>query len=202
MDENKNNATLNLMQNIVDKLEDMDQKLNQNVSSDFPDFLLQNNDELKGLVIKVENLQSNLIEDNLDLESRIIKHFDSRDHPVSVNNHIEYSFFGRESYLKPKVLLVVLFCITILWSSIKYLPSYFMEKSKLKREMEDYKMFYNYVDINDFIKSKNSTASDLLKKIREKDSAVINDYTILSKIYEKEMKKQQLKEELDALEIK
>ena len=202
MDENKSNAILNLMQNIVDKLEDMDQKLNQNGNNDFPDFLLQNNDELKALVTKLESVQSELMEHNLDVESRIMKHFESKEQPHSVSNHIEYSFFGRESYLKPKILLVVLFCITILWSSIQYLPSYFIEHSHLKKEAEDYKIFYNYVNINDFIKSKNSTASDLLKKIKEKDSAVINDYNLLSKIYEKEMKKQQLKEELDSLEKK
>lgn len=202
MDENMSNAILNLMQNIVDRLEDLGQKLNQKGNNELPDLIIKNNIELKGLVIKLQNDQSKLIKDNLDLESRIIKYFESKENPPSTSNHVEYSLFGRESYLKPKALLIVLLCFTILWSSFKYLPSYFIEKSNLKKEKEDYQFFYNYVYLNQFINSKNSMASNLLKKIKNKDSTVINDYKSLLITYEKEMKKHQLKEELKSLEKK
>jgi hypothetical protein len=202
MDENMSNAILNLMQNIVDKLEDLSQKLNQKGNNELPDLIIKNNIELKGLVLKLLNDQSKLIKDNLDLESRIIKYFENREQPPSSSNHVEYSLFGRESYLKPKVLLVILLSFTVLWSSFKYLPSYFMEKSILKQDKEDFQFFYNYVHLIQIKNSNNSMASDLLKKIKNKDSSVINDYNSLLLIYEKELKKQQLKEELKSLEQK
>ncbi|CAM3132918.1 hypothetical protein [Flavobacterium frigoris] len=202
MDENISNAILNLMQNVVDKLDDLDQKLRDNGSSKLPDYVQKNNDELKNLVVKIQNDQSKLIKDNLDFESKIIKYFESRENPPSTSNHVEYSLFGRESYLKPKALLVSLLCFATLWSSFKYLPSYYMERSNLKKEKENYQFFYNYVNLNQFINSKNTMASDLLQKTKNKDSTVINDYNALLSTYEKEMKKQQLKEELKSLEKK
>jgi hypothetical protein len=202
MDENTSNAIFNLMQNVVDKLDNIAEKVNKKGDTEISDVIIKNNNELKNLVARSLNNQNKIIQSNLEIESRIVESVEKNQTSPSVNNYAEYSVFGSKSHFKPLSLGLMLFGLILIWSSIKYLPSYINDRSFLKKEKEDYQFFYNYVYLNQFKNSRNVTADEFLKRIQEKDTLLINEYNTLLNTYKKEIKKQQLKEELKSLEKK
>ena len=93
-----------------------------------------------------------------------------------------------------------MFSIVIIWSSIKYVPSYLSENSILKKEKEDYQFFYKYVFLNQFKNSKTTSVDLVLKKIQQKDTVLIKEYKLLYDTYQNEIRKIQIKKELKSLE--
>jgi hypothetical protein len=144
--------------------------------------------------------QEKIFEKNQDMENRIAQSIEKQKAPPINNSYIEYSFFGRESSFKPRTMIMILFGLLFTWSSIKYLPSYFNEKSLLKKEKEDYKLFYDLVYLNQYKNGEEITADAFLNKIKAKDEEVIKEYNALLKSYKNEMRKRELEEELKTLD--
>jgi len=200
MDQNTTTAIFNLMQNVVDKLDSLSQDLKENKNNDLNDIIIKNSDEIKIYLKKFIDNQTNLAALNLVTEGRIIESIEKNKITPSINNYTEYNLFGSKSHFKPLSLVIIAFALVAVWSSIKYLPTYFNENSTLTKEKEDYELFYNYVYLSQFKNSENITANKLLKRIQNKDTLFLKEYSILFKTYQKEMKRKQLKEELKILE--
>lgn len=200
MDPNTTNAIFNLMQNVVDKLDTISQDLKNKDDKELNDIIIKNSNEIKGYLKKTINNQAELADQNLVSEGRIIESMEKKISTPSINNFTEYNLFGSKSHFKPLSLVIVAFALVLVWSSIKYLPTYFNNSSELTREKEDYELFYNYVFLNQFKRSETITADKYLKKIQAKDTLFLSEYNLLLETYQKEIKKQQLKEELKSLE--
>lgn len=200
MDQNTTNAIFNLMQNVVDKLDTISQDLKNKEDKELNDIIIRNSNEIKVYLKKTINNQVELEKQNLVTEGRIIESMEKNISTPSINNFTEYNLFGSKSHFKPLSLVIVAFALVLVWSSIKYLPTYFNNSSELTREKEDYELFYNYVFLNQFKSSETITADKYLKKIQAKDTLFLSEYNLLLETYQKEIKKQQLKEELKSLE--
>ncbi|SDF26563.1 hypothetical protein [Cellulophaga baltica] len=200
MDQNPTHVIFNLMQNVVDKLDALSQDLNNNKGNELNDVITNNSNEIKAYLKKSIDNQVSLSKQNLAIEVRINESIEKNKTIPSINNFTEYNLFGNKSHFKPFSLIIIAFALVVIWSSIKYLPTYLNESSLLSKEKEDYELFYNYVYLNQFKSSETITAAKILKKIQDKDTLFFREYRSLLKMYQKEIKKQQLKEELNILE--
>ena len=200
MEQNTTTAIFNLMQNVVDKLDTMSENLKGNEDNELKDMLAENSNEIKISLKKAISNQTGLAQIIQTSEGKIIESFEKNKTIPSVNNYTEYNLIGSKSHFKPLSLLLFAFALVVVWSSIKYLPSYFNESSLLSKEKEDYELFYNYVYLQQFKKSEIITADVFLKKIKDKDTLFLKEYNALLETYQKERKKQQLKDELKSLE--
>jgi hypothetical protein len=200
MDQNTTNAIFNLMQNVVDKLDTLSKDLKNKEDKVLNDIVIRNSNEIKVYLKKTINNQAEQEKQNLVSEGRIIEFMEKNISTPSINNFTEYNLFGSKSHFKPLSLVIIAFALVLVWSSIKYLPTYFNESSVLTKEKEDYELFYNYVYLNQFKSSGIITADKVLKKIKARDTLFLREYGSLLKTYQKGIKKQQLKEELKSLE--
>lgn len=200
MEKNTNDAVFNLMQKVVDKLEEIETalKINDNKSQN-----TQVNERLVTLNENLKNIKTNQVLLNKMFEAFQIKTIDLIKENVSepiINNFRSYSLFGADSKFGKKELIILLFGLLLLWSSIKYIPSFFTSYSAIVKEKEDYEFFYNYILLKQFESSKHITANKFLERIQQKDTVLINEYHELLNVYQYERRKQQLKEELRKLE--
>ncbi|WP_026707439.1 hypothetical protein [Flavobacterium frigidarium] len=200
MDQNTTTAIFNLMQNVVDKLDALSENLKEKEDSELKAMLTENSNEIKISLKKAISNQTSLAQIIQTSEGKIIESFEKNKTIPSVNNYTEYNLIGSKSHFKPLSLLLFAFALVVVWSSIKYLPSYFNESSLLSKEKENYELFYNYVYLQQFKKSEIITADVFLKKIKDKDTLFLKEYNVLLETYQKERKKQQLKDELKSLE--
>jgi hypothetical protein len=200
MDQNTTTAIFNLMQNVVDKLDTLSENLKGNEDNELKAMLTENSNEIKISLKKAISNQTSLAQIIQTSEGKIIESFEKNITIPSVNNYTEYNLIGSKSHFKPLSLLLFAFALVVVWSSIKYLPSHFNESSLLSKEKENYELFYNYVYLQQFKKSEIITADVFLKKIKDKDTLFLKEYNVLLETYQKERKKQQLKDELKSLE--
>jgi hypothetical protein len=133
-------------------------------------------------------------------ENKIIDTIEKNKTTPNVNNYTEYSLLGSKSQFRPLTLIIMLFSIIVIWCSAKYLPAYFTENSLLNKEKEEYELFYEYVSLKQFKEGEINIADEILKKIKQKDSLFIKEYRTLSNTYKREIRKQELKEELNSLD--
>lgn len=200
MDENTSKAIFNLMQNVVDKLDAISKDLNKKEPVKTNNHLIKNDKETTELILRTIQNQVKLEQITLQIENRIINSIKNNRITPAVNNYTEYSLFGSKSYLKPRTVILMIFSLVIIWSSIKYLPSYITEQSLLSREKEAYQIFYNYVYLKQFKNHEIITDNEILKKINQKDSIFMEEYQTLISNLQKELRKQELKEELNSLD--
>ena len=200
MDENTSKAIFTLMQKVVDKLDVITEKVNTKNEIELSNLIIKKDIETKELISKIINNQAILNHTNLDIENRIINAIIEKKTTPTINNHNEYSLLGSTSHFKPKTLIAMLFSLVIIWSSIKYLPSYFKEKNLLSKQKEEYQLFYNYVYLQQFDNDKTITANEVLKKVQQKDTLFMKEYQSLLNTYQREIRKQELKEELNLLD--
>lgn len=201
MEENSENAIYILMQNVVDKLAAIDHKVSQKKDASLEETFKNETIELKDLVEK--SFKSQVLffkQSNQETEKNILNSIENNKIIPSVNNYKEYSLFGNKSQVGANKIVLVLFCLVLLWSSLKYLPSYYLENSLLKKEKEEYQLFYQYELFKQFSDSENITAHKLLKKIKEEDTLFFTKYNYLKKTFNTEMKKRELQEQLNLLE--
>jgi hypothetical protein len=200
MDENTNKALFTLMQKVVDKLDVITEKINTKNETVLSDIILKKNSETKELISKTINNQAVLNQTNLDIENRIINSIIENKATPTISNHREYSLLGSKSYFKPITLIIMLFSLITIWSSLKYLPSYFIENGSLSDEKEEYELFYNYVYLKQFKNDEPNIAGEILKKVKQKNTLFMKEYHTLLSTYKREIKRQKLKEELNSLD--
>lgn len=185
MKKNTNDAVFNLMQKVVDRLEEIETELKTKDNESLK--IVKTNQVL--LNKKLETFQDkiiNLIKENVS-------------EPI-VNNNASYSLFGADSKFGKKELIILLFGLVLLWSSIKYIPTFYTTYGEVVKKKNDYEFFYNYILLKQYEKSKNITADRFLQRIQQKDTVLIKEYKKLYKMFQYEKRKQQLKNELKKLE--
>lgn len=200
MDENINKAIFTLMQKVVDKLEAISKDVNNKDYVEISDIILKKDSETKELISKTIKNQAILNQTNLDIENRIINAIIENKSTPSISNHKEYSLLGSKSHFKPLTLILILFSLVIIWSSLKYIPTYFIENSSLSKEREEYQLFYNYVYLKQFKNDEPNIAGETLKKVKQKDTLFMKEYYVLLNTYRREIRKQELKEELNSID--
>lgn len=199
MDQNTSKALFTLMQKVVDKLDIITEKVNTKNEIELSGIIIKKNNETKELISKTINNQALLNKTNLDIENRIINSIIDNKTTPSISNHTEYSLLGSKSHFSPKTLIFMLFSLVIIWCSLKYIPSYFIENSSLSKKKEEYQLFYNYMYLKQFKNDKVISAKEILKKIIQKDSVFMKEYHTLLNTYTREIRKQELKEKLNSL---
>lgn len=185
--------------------EEMVLKLMQNVS-----------DELEGLSAKISELeqakekneefldrQKKLLAENINATSEAFTAVLEKNPPiVNQTRNSKYVLFGKDTPLLSKLLLfVIAFCLICI-PIFKYVPSYLNEKSELKEERDNYKLFYDYVFFNAF-ENRKTTHNEILQTLNEikaGDSTYTNYVERLKNQYKTHLKKENLKAELQKLE--
>lgn len=199
MEENTNNDILIIMQKVLDKLKHLSEAIDQN-NAELNGIFIQNNTELYKVLEKIGKSLVLAHESIGNLGNKVIETIEKNKAIPNVNNYTEYSLLGSKSYFKPLTLIIMLFSLVLIWSTIKYVPPYLIEYSDLKKEKEEYIFFYNYVYLNQFKNEGKTTANEILNKYRENDTLLMKEYHNLINVYEKKIRKQQLEEELKLLE--
>lgn len=199
MEENTQNALFNLMQNVIDKLDVIEVKIQDN-NPIVKNFLERKNNEITILLENQTSNQTKLLNACKNSEKRLESTIKLNKPTPSQNNYIEYSLIGNNSRIKPWILLSVLFSLTTIWCSIKYLPSYFLDRSEIMQKQNEYKTFYNYTFLKEFEGNKQTRADIILSKIKKSDSALTREYNKLFNTYSIEIQKKELKKKLKALE--
>ena len=200
MEENTNTAIFTLMQKVVDKLDAISKNVNKKDQNELSDVISKENKQLKELIEITISNQSVLGQKNLNTRKEIIDSIKENAVTPNVNNYTEFSLLGRKSHFKPKTLIIMLFSLLIIWSSLKYLPTYFIEKSSLSKEREEYLVLYNFVYLKQLNNDEIINANEILKKVQQKDTLFMKEYHTLLSTYQREIRKQELKEELKSLE--
>ena len=200
MEENTNKAIFTLMQKVVDKLDAISKDVNKKDQTELVDIVKKTNVAITALVTDMFNSQTKLLQTSSDISDEVSSCLKENKITPTVNNYAEYSLLGSKSHFKPWVIGVFFFCLVTIWCSIKYLPSYFIEKSSLSKAKEDYQIFYNYVYLKEFKNDKNTIANETLKKVQQKDTLFMKEYHTLLNTYQREIRKQELKEELKLLD--
>ena len=200
MEENTNKAIFTLMQKVVDKLDTISKDVNKKDQNELSDVISKENKQLKELIEITISNQSVLGQKNTNTRKEIIDSIKENAVTPNVNNYTEFSLLGRKSHFKPKTLIIMLFSLLIIWSSLKYLPTYFIEKSSLSKEREEYLVFYNFVYLKQLNNDEIINANEILKKVQQKDTLFMKEYHSLLSTYQREIRKQELKEELKLLD--
>ncbi|NJB82809.1 hypothetical protein [Wenyingzhuangia aestuarii] len=200
MDENTSKAVFNLMQKVVDKLDHISNKVDVEIDTELSNIIIKESNDLKKLIMGSVINQSKVNNFSINTSKQIINSIEKNKTPPVTNNYSEYSILGSQFRYKPWVSIVIIFSLVIIWTSIKYIPSYLTERSSLKKEKEEYQIFYNYVYLKQLKNTEIPNARKTLETIKKKDTILIKEYHVLLSNYEKEIRKQQLQEELISLE--
>ena len=200
MEENTNTAIFTLMQKVVDKLDAISKDVNKKDQTELGDIIKKTNVQITKLVPEIIKTQSKLLLASSDISEEVSSCLKENKTTSTVNNYTEYSLLGSKSHFKPKSLIIMFFSLVTIWCSIKYLPSYFTEKSSLSKEREEYLVFYNYVYLKQLNNDKIINANEILKKVQQKDTLFMKEYHSLLSTYQREIRKQELKEELNLLD--
>ncbi len=203
---NTNNAIFNLMQNIVDKLNDVEKKLNTREEDDKIDttaLLALFDSKIKNIHTQINELVKLFQNESLSSKKARKEMSDKLKEveliPIVNNTNNEYSLIGSKSIFKPKQLIVFMVLLVVVWSSIKYIPPYLNEKSNIKERYEEYQILTNYIY---FMSSENNKdfMNSALDKIKKKDTVFMNQYHKLMDKHQIELRKQELQEKLKSLE--
>ncbi|WP_166384262.1 hypothetical protein [Polaribacter sp. 11A2H] len=200
MEENTNKAIFTLMQKVVDKLDTISKDVNKKDQTELVDIVKKTNIAITALVTDMFNSQTKLLQTSSDISDEVSSCLKENKITPTVNNYAEYSLLGSKSHFKPRSLIIMFFSLVIIWCSIKYLPSYFTEKSMLSNEREEYQLFYNFVYLKQLNNDKIINANEILKKVQQKDTLFMKEYHTLLSTYQREIRKQELKEELKLLD--
>lgn len=201
MDSNSENAIYHLMQNVIDKLDTIENNIHQKEK----DKYLKINFETMGEIEKgIENFfKAQLIQfenSNKELSAKLITLIEKNNTIPTVNNYKEYNIFGNQSNFNPKQLIYLVIGITILWFSFKFLPRYYIEHSTLKKEKLVFQTYYEYTFLKQFSNSDKISAEEVYTKIKNNDTIIMNEYKMLLKEFSKEIKKRELERQLKSLE--
>jgi predicted DNA-binding ribbon-helix-helix protein len=200
MDENTNKAIFTLMQKVVDKLEAISEDVNNKDKTELGDIIKKSNIAITELVTEIIKTQSKFLQTSSVIRDEVINYIKENKITPNVNSYTEYSLLGSKSHFKPKALILMLFSLVIIWSSLKYIPTYFIKNGSLSKEKEEYKLFYNYVYLKQFKNDEPNIAGEILKRVKQKDTLLMKEYHILLNTYQREIRKQELKEELNSLD--
>lgn len=196
---------LNLMQNIVDKLDQIFAKVNRekegNLDKEILKSVLDYPELIKryfyGLTKDVEIVKKNIKLSEKQIKDTIIEN------TSVVQNHQtnEYILFGKDTPFTSIFLLMSILVVLISSFSFKYIPDYVLEKSTLKLERDQYKLFYQYVFLNtyDNHKPKSDNVANTFNNIKKNDSSLLLEIGRLSKKYNKEIQKTRLEKQLRIL---
>lgn len=199
MSHSNNDITIKLMQNVSDKLDDILTNISESKGAKIDqELLLEQKDNFKTLIENQETINKNLCISKNTLKEIL------NENPTVVNqNHkSEYMIFGRDSPFSSKLLLALIFTVIVCIPMFKYVPEYLIENSSIKEERDNYKLFYDYVFLNEFDNTK-TVPTDLVETlniIKDKDSAFINYVHRLHSKYATHLKKENLKAELQKLQ--
>lgn len=199
MAENNDDIILNLMQNISDKLEDISINLGKSKAPEIDkNLVLIQENNIKDILKNQESLKSslNVSKDNF---KEVIK-----ENPTVVNQNYksEYMLFGKDTPFTSKLLLSLIFVLLISYPIFKYIPQYLTENSSIKKDRDNYELFYNYVFLQTATKN-NGTAEHLqktLERIKSRDTVIINQIDLLNDEFRKQLKKESLEAELKKLD--
>lgn len=199
MSDNINDMTLELMQNVIDKLDEILSNFDKTKAPEIDEnLLLIQENNIKDILKQQEILNRSLNVSKENFKAVL------RETPSIVNqsHKSEYMIFGKDSPFSSKLLLALIFTLLISYPIFKYIPQYLTESSSIKEERDNYELFYNYVFFHTADKN-NGTAQHLkstLERIKAKDTVIINQIDQLSVEYSKKLKKQALKAELKKLQ--
>ena len=201
MEENK--KVLYLMQNVCDKLDTLSASLNNLNDNQVESETIKEFIELqKQTIIKQHKLNINQTSAFLS----IIKIEESikslSNEPNIINQKKEYYLFGKDTPFSSKLLLITIAFIFIASFGFKYIPIYLTEKSAIKTERDEYKLFYQYVFLDAY--SKNNKISkyitSTLNDIQQKDTVLLQYVHKLSKQYNTQLQKEALEKQLENLD--
>ncbi|MDD7914093.1 MULTISPECIES: hypothetical protein [Polaribacter] len=173
MSENEN-YLLKLMQNVVDNLDRISNKIDQLNNDNNEDKLNSISNKIdivnnKNHGIKLESLNKKILEISEELK-RIFKNSNNevlnkkklevslekisknlektiQNHKTPINNSIkkEIIIFGKDSPFTSKLLLISIICLLIFSYGFKYIPPYLKERNTNQLEIKNYQNFYNYL---------------------------------------------------------
>ena len=211
-----------LMQNVVNKLDDISKKIESQkldkstaetyqkisaVSIQKSELIIKEIDAIKEVLQKPNDL--NEIESSLtDLRQGINNmdvHFQKvlKTKPANVTtNNKSVTVFGDDATFSVKTLFILLAFTFICWSAIKFLPSYFSERSELEKEKQLYYEYYKfnyYLNFEQEDKKGIKYMEKILGAIESNDSSFVKKYEELKISYSNELKKRELENQLKQL---
>lgn len=200
MENEREQRIINLMQELVDKLDEISDEI-QNKDKKIQSLISENYKLQTDKIIENLKLNAKLYrEKSTELSDILLDKLENQKPIPSTNNNNHYSLLGEKSSLKSKQIVLILFALTFLWGLIKYGPEYYLEYSDLKKDKENYELFYNYAYLNQFENADSINADMILKGFKNRDSLIMKRYDLLLNAYKVEIKKRQLLKELNALE--
>tara|TARA_R110001583_G_scaffold44966_2_gene142200 strand:- start:11547 stop:12140 length:594 start_codon:yes stop_codon:yes gene_type:complete len=197
MENNTQEAIFNLMQNIVDKSDEILVKIENNKNSKpESDFLTNLPIEFNKLLLQQNNILKQIDGSKLELTNSL-----KSNKGTNETRNYEYIIFGKDSPLNTRFIIYMIAFVIISWAAIKYVPPFLLNLSELKQEKENYELFYNYYYLKQFEHRKEipNNVVNLFNKIKNKEPTIMNEYKMLDDSFNKEIRKQELENELKKL---
>jgi len=212
-----------LMQNVVNKLDDISKKIDsqkldksteetyQKISADSDkksEIILKEIDVIKqGLnkpidLAEIESSLTDLRQGINNMDASFQKVLEKKPDSVTTHNK-SVTVFGDDATFSVKTLFILLAFTIICWSAIKFLPSYFSERSELEKEKQlyyDYYKFNYYLNFEQEDKKGINYMEKILDAIESNDSLFVKKYEELQISCSNELKKKELKKQLKQLD--
>ena len=123
MDTNTDNAIYHLMQNVIDKLDVIEKKINDKENLNKAE---NKSNDAKALKTIIENsttsIQKSLKTSQDEMSKNLMSINEQYKVIPNVNHYKEFSLFGKQSHVKPIKVYYALIGLVFVWFSIKYLP--------------------------------------------------------------------------------
>ncbi len=116
---------------IIHKLDHLESNKSNLKETELIESISKSQEEIRAVITTSENSLKSVINEK---KSIINQHY-----------RAEYVMFGKDSPFSSKLLLVLICTILISIPIFKYIPPFIIEKSDLKKERDDYKLFHNFV---------------------------------------------------------
>jgi len=187
MDKKDIDAIYNLMQNVVDKLSSLSNKIELESQK-------ANKPEIQNILKKQETTIGYLVHISDSLEGA------DKTKKETVNNHNEYILFGKESAMNNRLLFTLASLIIIAWLGFKFLVPVIIEQDKIKLENKNYRIMHDYLYLKDIRgEDANQSIDGLMKQIQTQDTIFLNEFRTMLTEHKTIQRRMQLENELKQL---
>ncbi len=184
MENNDIDAVYNLMQKLVDSNTDILNKLQSNVKDNQDEFI-------EKLAEKLDAIIHYLSTDH----EKLISTIDRIKTPTK-----QYMLFGKDSPLNTRFLFILVSLVFIFWYGFKYVSPEIVNSKRAAIELQSHRIMMDYLFLKEYEKGRKSNRFlELYQRIEQNDQNVFKDYMLLKTKHEKEMKIQELNNQIKSL---
>ncbi|MFV9485069.1 hypothetical protein ACNI3T_14575 [Christiangramia sp. ASW11-125] len=145
---------------------------------------------------------TNLLEYLKSLKAEYIDEFKNNKAEQNQNSRVEYILFGKDTPFSSKLLLGLITLILFSFLLFEYGTPLLIEKSELKNQRDNYKLYYDYSLLKAFEDSDKNPEKiiSIFSSLKARDTVMIKYIDSMTLVLQKRLRKKELESELKTLD--